>query len=72
MPEHWTPEELASYERAIKLYPKQKRKKEMKQKAKIDKLFSKLHSSDIVCNHDWIYDPSECEVRCAKCGLVAE
>jgi hypothetical protein len=41
--EHWTPEEIKAYARAIKLAPKQKAAIEAKRRRKLDRLFNKLH-----------------------------
>jgi hypothetical protein len=45
MPEHWTPEEIKDYERAIRLAPKQRARAEAKRRRKLDELFDRLHGS---------------------------
>ena len=48
MPEHWTPEELRAYERAIKRAPKSQMLSEKKRQRKIDKLFDRLHGDQSI------------------------
>jgi hypothetical protein len=43
MPEHWTPEDIRNYERAIKLAPKQRAQIAANKKRKLDRLFDRLH-----------------------------
>ena len=43
MVEHWTPEELAAYRRAIKRAPESRRRAEQKRKDRLERLFKKLH-----------------------------
>jgi len=40
--EHWTPEELTAYKRAIRLAPKQKEVIEAKRKRKLNTLFNRI------------------------------
>lgn len=47
MPEHWTPEEIHAYERAIKRAPKTRAAQEAKRQRKLNNLFNRLHGRTV-------------------------